>query len=126
MNTDQNLTRARRRARHILEQDYLRASKHVDAIGFHCHRHECVLHEMSIMSGALIKAVNKPSGRSVRRLKSMASSSATKTARRLAGSREKPSISFCQRAVSDERPVRVDTTPMTAPQFLMSNDAVRR
>ena len=35
----------------------------------------------------------------------MASSSATKTARRLAGSREKLSISFCRRAVSDERPV---------------------
>lgn len=40
----------------------------MDAIGFHCHSHECVLHEMSIEAGALNKAGREPSRRSVCRL----------------------------------------------------------
>jgi hypothetical protein len=34
MNSDQNLARTGRWARHILEEDDLRTSEHVDAIGF--------------------------------------------------------------------------------------------
>ena len=47
MNSDKNLARTGRWARHILEEDDLRTSEHVDAIGFHCHSHECVLQEHS-------------------------------------------------------------------------------
>jgi hypothetical protein len=65
MNSDQNLARTGHWARHILEHDYLRASKHVDAIGFHCHSHECPLHEKWIESGALNKAGRELSGPSV-------------------------------------------------------------
>lgn len=38
----------------------LRTSEHVDAIGFHRHSHECVLHEMWIESGALNSAGREP------------------------------------------------------------------
>jgi hypothetical protein len=57
MNSDQNLARTGRWARHILEEDDLRTSEHADAIGFHCHSRECVLHEMWIEPAALNKAV---------------------------------------------------------------------
>jgi hypothetical protein len=60
MNTNQNLARTGRRARHILEKNDLRTSEHVDAIGFHCHSHECVLHEMSVEARALNKAGREP------------------------------------------------------------------
>src|SRR5271166_2489514 len=40
MNSDQNLARTRRWAQHILEEDDLRTSEHVDAIGFHRHSNQ--------------------------------------------------------------------------------------
>jgi hypothetical protein len=43
MNSDQNLVRTGRWAWHVLEEDDLGTSESVDATGFHCRRHKCVL-----------------------------------------------------------------------------------
>jgi hypothetical protein len=68
MYSDQNLARTGRWAQHVLEEDDLRTSEHVDTIDFHCQSHECVLHEMWIESGALNKAGREACSRSVCRL----------------------------------------------------------